>query len=208
MSDIGQQFREARERRKATLSQAAEATRIKSTHLEAMEQNRFDVFAAPIYARGFIRTYAEYLELDSKPLVEAYQAQSAPAAHPQGIPIRSINPSTSTLLPSPPQEFARVEIAPEVLPEPSSIRLEKPAAPEASAPATTEDRPIAAENLLPVLGGILGALLLILTLFHCTRQEGTPAATQPERRESILIESPTEPFFPLRSDAPSGTNTP
>ena len=72
MASVGQKFKAAREKKKATLSQAAVVTRLKVQHLEAMERDDFGVIPAPAYARGFIKLYAEYLGLDPAPLVKEY----------------------------------------------------------------------------------------------------------------------------------------
>ncbi|HOW98913.1 MAG TPA: helix-turn-helix domain-containing protein [Kiritimatiellia bacterium] len=82
MPDIGQMFREARERKKVSCSQAASATRMKVQHVEALERNDFSRMAAPMYAKGFIRLYADYLGLDPEPLIREYAAQQAPGKSP------------------------------------------------------------------------------------------------------------------------------
>ena len=40
--------------------------------VEALEQEDFAKIAAPIYAKGFIKLYAEYVGLDPKPLIDEY----------------------------------------------------------------------------------------------------------------------------------------
>ena len=72
MESIGQKLKEAREAKGSTLSQAASATRIKFQHLESMERDDFSKIAAAAYARGFIKIYAEYLELSPDPLIRLY----------------------------------------------------------------------------------------------------------------------------------------
>lgn len=67
---IGQQFREARERKGMSLAEAAEITRIKPTQISAMEQGDFRSMAAPLYVKGFIRIYAKTLGLDPGPIIE------------------------------------------------------------------------------------------------------------------------------------------
>ena len=85
---IGAIFRKERARKGVTASKAASETRIKVQHIEAMENDDFSVMAAATYAKGFIKLYAEYLELDPKPLVDAYVAkhaaeQRSPLAKPE-----------------------------------------------------------------------------------------------------------------------------
>lgn len=82
MASIGQQFKSAREARGLTISQVAEKTHIKPTHISAMERDQFHVFASPIYARGFIKLYAECVELDPEPLLDAYREQALPTRQP------------------------------------------------------------------------------------------------------------------------------
>jgi len=69
MATIGEQFKAAREAKGASESEAATATKILTKIIVAMEADDFSVMAAPTYAKGFIRLYAEYLGLDPDPLV-------------------------------------------------------------------------------------------------------------------------------------------
>jgi len=78
MSTLGQTLKHAREVKKVTASQAAAATNLKMQHVEAMERDDFSRVAAPIYAKGFIRLYAEYLGLDPEPLIQEYMDLHAP----------------------------------------------------------------------------------------------------------------------------------
>lgn len=78
MQTIGQKLRATREQKKATLSQAADATRIKSTQLDMMETDRFDQLGAIIYVKGFLRLYGEFLGLDPEALVRAYLEAHGP----------------------------------------------------------------------------------------------------------------------------------
>ncbi len=75
MKSFGDTLREARERKGVTPSDAAAATRIKVQIIEDLEQNRLRRTHAPIYAKGFIRIYGEYLGLDTAALLSAYENQ-------------------------------------------------------------------------------------------------------------------------------------
>jgi len=70
---LGQTLKAAREKKRLTLSEAALKTRIKVQHLEAIERDDFGGMPAPAYAKGFIRMYAEFLGLDSVPMIQEYQ---------------------------------------------------------------------------------------------------------------------------------------
>ena len=52
-----------------TLEQAASATHIRLEHLIALEADEPELLPAPVYARGYLRTYARYLDLDEESLV-------------------------------------------------------------------------------------------------------------------------------------------
>lgn len=47
-----------------TVEQVAEITKIRSDHVRALEEGNFNVFSAPVYIRGFVRTYSTLLKLD------------------------------------------------------------------------------------------------------------------------------------------------
>ncbi len=64
MSTVAEQLHLAREAQKLTVNQIAEVTKIRTDHLRALEEGNFDVFSAPVYIRGFVRTYATLLKLD------------------------------------------------------------------------------------------------------------------------------------------------
>jgi transcriptional regulator with XRE-family HTH domain len=66
-------LREAREARGLTVSDASKATRIWERYLHALEANApLQEFPAPVYARSFLRAYAEFLELDTDSLVRRF----------------------------------------------------------------------------------------------------------------------------------------
>lgn len=72
MAIIGQSLRLAREKKGIDLSRAAAQTHILLKHLEMMERDDFSRMPAPMYAKGFIRIYAEFLGIDPAPLIQEY----------------------------------------------------------------------------------------------------------------------------------------
>src|SRR5437773_1753432 len=84
MESLGATFKNARERKRVSLSQAAAKTRIKVQILEGLERNDFSQIPAPTYARGFIKMYAEFLGLDPASLVKMYTEMQAQAPHGKG----------------------------------------------------------------------------------------------------------------------------
>ncbi len=79
---LGERFRAAREQRGLTLSEVAEHLRIRSVYLAAIEEENWSALVAPVYTRGFLRTYARYLTLDPEEAVAEYNASQGPAAQP------------------------------------------------------------------------------------------------------------------------------
>ena len=75
MQSIGERLEEARKRKGISLSEAAEATKIRNDFLRNIEQNKFDFDLPEIYKRGFVKNYANYLELDSQSVIADYNAQ-------------------------------------------------------------------------------------------------------------------------------------
>jgi len=86
MFEIGSSLREARVRRKLELSQVEADTRIRAKYLMALEGNRFEALPAPAYAKGFLRTYADYLGLDAQRFVDEYNTRFAPEDEPMPPP--------------------------------------------------------------------------------------------------------------------------
>lgn len=86
MDTLGKKLKAARQKRKLTASEAAKGTRIKVQHIEAIENDDFSSIAAPTYAKGFIRIYAEFLGLNPEPLIEEYVSTHAPKPRASLIP--------------------------------------------------------------------------------------------------------------------------
>jgi cytoskeletal protein RodZ len=64
MPTVAEQLRQGREQRGLTVHQVADATKIRTDHIRALEEGNYNVFAAPVYIQGFVRTCASLLKLD------------------------------------------------------------------------------------------------------------------------------------------------
>jgi cytoskeleton protein RodZ len=82
MDTIGQRLRKARESHHLTLEKAAEATRIRTGYLRALEADDYSTLPSPVQARGFLRNYAQYLELDLDQLVDELRAMQQTGPQP------------------------------------------------------------------------------------------------------------------------------
>ena len=78
MFEIGSTLRETRVRRKTTLQQAEDDTKIRVKYIQAMENDDFDLMPSAAYVKGFLRTYADYLGLDADVIVEEYRSRFEP----------------------------------------------------------------------------------------------------------------------------------
>ncbi|KXU34153.1 hypothetical protein AXK11_08915 [Cephaloticoccus primus] len=74
MQTIGERLEEARKNKGISIRDAAEATKIRSDYLHKFESNQFDIGLAEIYRRGFLRTYALYLQLPAEKILSDYTA--------------------------------------------------------------------------------------------------------------------------------------
>lgn len=75
MSTVAEQLRAAREARNLTVQQVADATKIRTDHIRALEDGNFNVFSAPIYIRGSVKNYATTLKLDVPQLMAALDGE-------------------------------------------------------------------------------------------------------------------------------------
>jgi cytoskeletal protein RodZ len=75
MSTVAEQLRQAREARQMTLEQVADITKMRTDHLRALEQGDFDAFSAPVYIKGFVRTYSTLLKLDVPQVMSALDTE-------------------------------------------------------------------------------------------------------------------------------------
>lgn len=72
---VGAELRNARLRRGEDLRSIAQSLRISRAQIEAIEEGRNADLPARAYAIGFVRSYAEYLGLDSHHVVTRYKAE-------------------------------------------------------------------------------------------------------------------------------------
>ena len=94
---IGARLKDARASKRLTLEQAERDTRISSHYLEALESGQYEVMPAPVYARGFMRSYADYLDMDP---AEAVMAMPDSLPPPDGLePIPGLRRTPSSKLP-------------------------------------------------------------------------------------------------------------
>ena len=72
---VGAELRAARLRRGEEIRSISHILHIRRDYLEALEESRYEGLPGKAYALGFVRSYAEYLGLDSQHVVERYKAE-------------------------------------------------------------------------------------------------------------------------------------
>ena len=73
MADIGSTLREARMRARIDISEVEARTKIRAKYLRAIENEEWDLLPGPIYVKSFLRTYGDYLGLDSRLLIDEFK---------------------------------------------------------------------------------------------------------------------------------------
>jgi cytoskeletal protein RodZ len=74
MESVGERIRSAREAKGLSVEELSKRTRVGRAFLEAMEEDRYEVFPARTYVVGFLRSCARALDLDEAELLRLYRA--------------------------------------------------------------------------------------------------------------------------------------
>jgi hypothetical protein len=76
-ADIGPYFASLREHYKLSVADVAGHLNMRTKYIEAIEASAFEGLPDPVYARGFVRQYAEFLGIDPQQAVaKVFDAQS------------------------------------------------------------------------------------------------------------------------------------
>jgi transcriptional regulator with XRE-family HTH domain len=119
MQTIGERLEDARKRKGISIREAAEATKIRGDYLQRFESNQFDLSLADIYVRGFLRSYAHFLNLPADRIVNDFNGLGLAAGGRPRTPSREV--------------YGRMDL--------SVASAEEIAAKEAAAPTAPEAEP-------------------------------------------------------------------
>ena len=75
-------------RRRIDMAEVESATKIRAKYLRALESEEWELLPGPTFVKTFLRTYAEYLELDARLLVEEYKQRYE---RPAGLDVTPLN---------------------------------------------------------------------------------------------------------------------
>ena len=180
MGDIGSQLRAAREAKGLTLEQAYKSTRIKAAYLEAIEANRIDALPGLVQARGFVRSYANYLGIDGEGLAAALDSGTVvmPIANQPIAAKSSVPPAAKPLTSTPLKPVTPIPDRPQTPARSDPLR-----SPRATFTPSTDSSSTGAAGLptpLLIAGAallfLLGAILIITALSGGAKPSPSPAA--------------------------------
>ncbi|HET9907527.1 MAG TPA: helix-turn-helix domain-containing protein, partial [Anaerolineales bacterium] len=80
MQTIGQKLKAAREEKRLTLEKVFEDIRIRIPYLQALEADDLSIMPSPVQARGYLRNYAQYLDLNFDQLLNELRAETQTTA--------------------------------------------------------------------------------------------------------------------------------
>jgi cytoskeletal protein RodZ len=72
LMELGDILKRRREERNLSLKEVENATSIRLSYLDSIEQGHLGKLISPVYAQGFIKKYAAYLEMDGDQLISKY----------------------------------------------------------------------------------------------------------------------------------------
>ena len=183
MQTIGERLEEARKRKGISVREAAETTKIRGDYLQKFEANTFEIDLPPLYIRGFLRSYARYLELDPERIVNDYNeliSEGKPASRRETREV-----------------YGRVDFA-------EAARAKEPVEP-ATPSRSTQDQAMLLK--FGLLGGGAVVLVVIIILLFKVIFSGSPAkpsqAAQQTTQQSIA--APTDPAQTLTLTATDPT---
>jgi cytoskeletal protein RodZ len=77
MATVAELLRQAREASGLTLEKVADLTKMRADRVRAVEDGNYEVFTAPVYIRGFVRTYARLVHANEAAVMTALDAELA-----------------------------------------------------------------------------------------------------------------------------------
>ena len=99
---VGDELKRARLAKQIDIETASNSLKIKSTYLEALENNDYSAFPAVVYGVAFLRSYARFLGLEVAPLTERFKRETNHLIAndtPMPIPAKhNVMPGKGTLL--------------------------------------------------------------------------------------------------------------
>ena len=112
MKKLGDILREQRERKEVTLEQVEEATKIRKSFLLSLESGDYSNFPAPTAIKGFLKIYADYLDLQEKEILAFFRREFDETKDGNITPKTTLKPVRDPLIRFSPQTiFTAIAVA-------------------------------------------------------------------------------------------------
>lgn len=72
MKHVGETLRQRRQEMNLSLKEAENATSIRLSYLQFIEEGELNKLISPVYAQGFVKQYAAFLGLDGEQIIKDY----------------------------------------------------------------------------------------------------------------------------------------
>lgn len=207
---IGQRLKREREARFLTLERASAETRIRTVFLQALEADDYSVMPSAAQGRGFLRNYAEYLNLDVDQMIAEIQ-RSAPLVEVSG-PLPQVNLAETEIPPlTESQDEPRASFWTRLLPRrtqaESTLKVESaepnpPDGDEIAAVEPTAENPPDAVESLPIPEEAKPNLLGRIKSIFSIRREKKEESISVDVPEPVM-ELPEEPARPIGPSQPA-----
>lgn len=199
MPTLGEELRHKREQQGITLADIADATRIGTRFLKAIETDNFSTLPGGIFTRSFIRAYAKHVHMDEDEAIGLYLQQVAePAVEQQEQQTASIKQ------PAPSGKQTKPRAAPSVVPK-QPVGVPEPSA--RFEPVTFRQSPARTNwpTIVISAGIVIFIVLIVLALVKQLNQgKGEGAAQAPSVAEK---NAPPKPGQQSSTPAPSGAGS-
>ncbi len=90
MADIGSTLREARMRARIDITEVEARTKIRAKYLRALENEEWHLLPGSVYVKSFLRTYGDFLGLDSRLLIDEYKRRYERPSDPEPRPMPTL----------------------------------------------------------------------------------------------------------------------
>lgn len=199
MPTLGEELRHRREQRGITLAEIAEATRIGTRFLKAIETDNFSILPGGIFTRSFIRAYARHVGMNEEEAIGLYLQQiTEPTEQPE---VQSV----STAKIGAPVEQAKKQSIPSVIPKPQSV----PQTSRRYEPVAVRNTPARANWPTIVIGAgivIFIALIVVALVKQLNQGKGESASQAPAVAQKNAPPAPaTQP--PAQPAAQAGASS-
>lgn len=100
MTSIGTALKEARTKKSFTLDEVHSKIKIHPRVLQLLEEEKFDKLPSPLFVKSFLRSYADFLELNPEELLSSYEkGKTATTDAPQPIFLRPAESASRRMVP-------------------------------------------------------------------------------------------------------------